>query len=243
MSNFKDITRFVNLKPSHQLAHFKQAIPEEAKRLLYQQEVDSAEDALEILTKLYEPFNYSTTLMGEILKISQQLNERLRVLKGRIEDAARRYSETLELLSTYLDKLINSRFKHAIADQETRNQLLWDQREMTVDQLVQKAQQLEGFKSNEPVKSKKFLIMTDRNLESKPSCKSRRATGTVASLQTGKKGSSLSRRQSFICWNCRKKGHMAKNCKSSKIGNGFSNAPKQKTQVGSKPKDETSTLK
>ena len=66
--------------------------------------------------------------MKEILRISQQPIERLRVLAGRIKDAARKYSETLELPPTDLDKLIKSRFKHAIADQETRNQLLWDRR-------------------------------------------------------------------------------------------------------------------
>ena len=77
--------------------------------------------------------------MQEILKISQQ--PRLRVLAGRIEHVARKHNETLELPSTDLDNLIQSQFKHAITDQETRNQLLWDQTETKLDQKVQKAQQ------------------------------------------------------------------------------------------------------
>ena len=60
-----------------------------------------------------------------------------------------------------LDKLINSRFKHAFADQETRNQLLWDKTEITLDQMVQKAQQFDDFKSNESVKPKTSLRVTD----------------------------------------------------------------------------------
>ena len=61
--------RLADLKPSHQLAHLKQAVPEEAKCLLYQHEVDSVEHALEILTELYEPLKDSSTLMKEILKL------------------------------------------------------------------------------------------------------------------------------------------------------------------------------
>ena len=46
--------------------------------------------------------------------------------------------ESLELPSTDLDKPIKSRFKHAIADPETRNQLLWDNTDMTLNQKAQK---------------------------------------------------------------------------------------------------------
>ena len=48
MADFKDIMMLADLRPSHQLAHLKQAVPEEAKCLLYQQEVDSVDHALEI---------------------------------------------------------------------------------------------------------------------------------------------------------------------------------------------------
>ena len=49
VADFKDIMRLAGLKPSHQLANLKQAVPEEAKQLLYQQEVDGKEHALGIL--------------------------------------------------------------------------------------------------------------------------------------------------------------------------------------------------
>ena len=95
--------------------------------------------------------------MQEILKISQQPNERLRVLTGWKEDAARKYSETVELLSSNVDKLIKMRFKHPIADQEARNLLLWDQTE--------KAQQFKDFRSNESMKLKRLLRTTDSSSE------------------------------------------------------------------------------
>ena len=155
MADLKDIMRLADLKPSHEPSHLKQVIPEEAKRLLYQQEVDSVEHALVILRELYEPLKDSSPLIEEILRISQQLNKRLKDLARRIEDAAHNYSETLELPSTDLAKSIKSRFKHAIMDQETRNQLLWDWTEMTLDQMVRTAQQFEDFRSNEPVNSPK----------------------------------------------------------------------------------------
>ena len=52
---FKDIMRLANLKLSHQQGHLKQAVPEVAKCLLYQQDEESVEHALEILTEFYEP--------------------------------------------------------------------------------------------------------------------------------------------------------------------------------------------
>ena len=69
--------------------------------------------------------------LQEILKISQKPNERRRVFAERIIAAP----------SKYLNKLTESRFKQAIADQETRNQLLWDQTEMTLDQDFSKTSQ------------------------------------------------------------------------------------------------------
>ena len=68
-----------------------------------------------MLTELYEPLKDLSTLVKEILRISQQPNERLRVLAGWMKDAVHKYLETLALPSTDLDKLIKSRFKHAIA--------------------------------------------------------------------------------------------------------------------------------
>ena len=103
--------------------------------------------------------------MEEILPISQQPNERLRVLAEWIKDATHKYWETLALLATDLDRLIKSWFKHPIADQEKRNQLLWDRTGMTLDQMVQKAQQFKNLKNSEPVKSKKSLRMTDSSSE------------------------------------------------------------------------------
>ena len=73
--------RLADLKSS-QLAHLKQSVQEKAKGLLHQEQVETVEWALEVLTERYEPLKDSSTLMQEILKIFQQPGELLRVLPG-----------------------------------------------------------------------------------------------------------------------------------------------------------------
>ena len=165
MANFKDTLRLADLKLFNQLANLKLSVPEEAKRMLYQEQVEMVEKAFEVLTELYEPLKDSSTLMQEILKITQQPGERLRVLDGHIADAARKYAETLALPSTDLEKLIASHFKHAAAGSETRHQLLWDNTEMTLSQMVQKAQLFEKYRGCDNVKLKKSLRTTETTPE------------------------------------------------------------------------------
>ena len=98
------------------MALLSQAILEEAKKLLYQEQIESVERAFEVLKDLLEPHKDSSALMEEILNISQQPKERLRALADRIMEAARRYVETLRLSTFELDQLVKSRFKHDIAD-------------------------------------------------------------------------------------------------------------------------------
>ena len=108
-----------------------------------------------MLTELFEPHEDSSTLMEEILKISQQPKERLRALAGGIEETARRYTETLRLCTSELDHLVKSQLKQAIADPETRNLLLWDDREMTLSQMIEKAQKFEDFKGQRVLKPRR----------------------------------------------------------------------------------------
>ena len=152
-AEFKQMMDMVDLKPSLQMTHLRQAAPEEAKKLLHQEHIESLERAFEVLTELFEPHKDSPTLMEEILKISQQPKERLRALAGRTEEAGRRYGEILRLSTSELDQLVKSRFKHVIADAETRNQLLWDDREMSLSQMIEKAQRFEDFRSTESAKA------------------------------------------------------------------------------------------
>ena len=44
-----------DLKPSLQMAHLRQAVPEEAKKLLYQEQISMVDRAFEVLTELFEP--------------------------------------------------------------------------------------------------------------------------------------------------------------------------------------------
>ena len=50
------------------MAHLRQGILEEAKKLLYQEQISTVERAFEVLTELFEPHKDSSTLMEEILK-------------------------------------------------------------------------------------------------------------------------------------------------------------------------------
>ena len=61
------------------------------------------------------------------------------------------------LPTSELDQLIKSRFKHAIADPETRYQLLGDNRDMTLSQMIEKAQRFEDFTGAESSKAKKNI--------------------------------------------------------------------------------------
>ena len=88
--------------------HLKQAMQEESKGLLYPQD--------------------SSTLMQEM--ITQQSGEWLRVLAGQVRDAACKYADT------NLKKSIKSRFKHSLADPETRKQLIWDDTDMALDWMI-----------------------------------------------------------------------------------------------------------
>ena len=60
-----------------------------------------------------------------------------------------------------LEQLIKSRFKHAIADPETRNHLLWDDRYLTLSQMIDKAQRFEDYKGAESTKAKKTMKTTE----------------------------------------------------------------------------------
>ena len=239
VAEFKDTTGLADLKPSHQLAHLKQSVSEEAKCLLHQQQVETTKKAFEVLTELYEPLKDSSTLMQEILKISQQPGERLTVLSGRIEDAARKYAEMLALPSTDLEKLIASWFKHAIADAETQNQLLWFHTEMTLSHMVQKAQQFEDYKGCDNVKSLRTKEATSETSQLKK--KIEELQKQISPLQTKQKGMSSSWRKPFICWKCGKRGHLAHYCRQEKVGDGFTYRPKHKTQATQNGKGEEST--
>ena len=235
VSDFKDM---IGWQTSSHQGSLKTAVSEEAKRLLYQEEVETVEHAFTILTELYQPLKYSSTLMQEILKITQLPNERLRVLAGTIEDASRKYAETLELPSTDLDKLIKSCFEHVIVYQGTKNQLLWDQTDIILDKMVQKPQQFEDCKNSGSAKPQKLLRMTERSSETSQLCKQiEDLQKQIGSLQAGKKRSSSSEKQSFVCWYCGKKGQLARNCKEEKVGDGFTFRPMHQSQASQK--DET----
>ena len=241
LAEFKEMVQLADLKPTHQLAYFKRSIPEEAKKMLYQHKVESVQQAIQMLTELYEPVKDTWTVLQELEKISQKPGERLRVLAGRIEEVARRYDETLETTSpTDLNRLIVSRFKYAIADEETRNHLLWDPTEMTLDQMVQKAQQFEDARQATKA-NKKSLRAAGENQEcdrlKKEIAELRKL---VEELQTSKT-TTTPRKYSGVCWNCGEKGHFSRRCPHDKVGDGFSHRPKKRVKSEPVVKTTSST--
>ena len=103
---------------------------------------------------------------------------------------------------------------------------------MTLSQMVQKAQQLEDYRGCDNVKPNKSLRRTETTLETSQLKKQiEELQKQISSLQTKQKGTSLSQRTPLVCWNCGKRGHLARNCQQEKVGDGFTHRPKHKTRA------------
>ena len=86
LAEFREMVQLADLKPTHQMAYFKQALPGEAKKLLYQTKIQTVEEAIKVLTELYDPKKDTWIVLQELERVSQKSGERLRVLASRIEE-------------------------------------------------------------------------------------------------------------------------------------------------------------
>ena len=136
------------------------------------------------------------------------------------------------------------RFKHAISDPETCNQLLWDDRDMTLSQMIEKTQRCKDFKGAESAKAKKTLRTTETSsvmdqLKSELAELRKQMANLQASLEQ-KSTAVQATKKNFICWNSGGRGHIARHCKKPKVGDGFSFCPKanQKTWKQDNPKSQ-----
>jgi hypothetical protein len=237
LADFRETVRMSGLRSSDQLGFLKRALPDKAIRLLHQYGVETLDDAIHMLTSLYEPQQDSCTAMQAIGGIVQDVGERLTGLAGRIKEVVRRYADTMDLRKTDVDKMVIDRFKHAIADKDTRNFLQWDPSPMTLAGMVEKAQRFQDCREQErtPERKKNFRVAGQsperlrmqneldglkRQLEMMMAEKDLQ-TVAVKGVGRGKE------RLPFSCWNCGKRGHYSRDCKESKVGNGFS----QRTSV------------
>ena len=221
LADFEEMVQLADLQPSMQLAYFKQAIPEEAKRMLYQHKVDNVREAKQLLQELYEPKKDKWTVLEELKRIKQKPGERLRVLAGRIEEMAHRYAETLEMFSARdLSELISERFKQAIADEETRNHLLWDTRVTTLDDMVKTAQRFQDARQI-AVSEKRAM----RGQEPETESLKRQVQELRRQIEVLKQAKSPTVK-GRICWNCGQQGHVTKKCPKPKVQDGHSYHPK-----------------
>ena len=233
LAEFEEMVELADLKPTHQLAYFKQAVPKEARKMLYQHKVGTIQQAKQLLQELYEPEKDTWTVLNELEKIKQKPGERLRVLAGRIEEVARKYSETLETTSsTDLEKLVISRFKHALADEETRNHLLWDPTVISLDDMVQKAQRFQDARQSSSAEKK---TMRTHGEDPETVSLKRQIQELKKQIEELKQSKTTAKRTNGICWNCGKKGHYLRDCRSPRVKSGFSYHPrnlKEKSDSG-----------
>ena len=231
LTEFCEMVELTRMRPTLQLVHLKQAIPEDAKRILYQYKVTTIDQALKILTDLYEPKCDSWTALQDLQKIVQSPGERLRVLAGRIQDAARKYAETVHMTELDLEQMTKDRFKHAVANEETRDHLLWEQTEMTLEAMIQRAQRFEDSRRSGSKQVQKAFRTVEQNPEKdKLEQEITELKRRLEELQRNKEYRQ-NRKPSFQCWNCGEKGHYARKCQKEKLGDGFTYRPKKTNQM------------
>lgn len=241
LQEFRDMTDLADMKPSHQLAYLKNAVPDEGKKLLYRSNVETVKQAVVILTELYEPVRDAWTALEVVQSIEQGPEERLRPLVGRIQEAVERYAEIVKLSSTDVKKLVKDRLKYALKNEDTRSHLLWERKEMSLEEMIEQAQTFEDFKATRKT-PKKALRATDQSPErqklNKELADLRRQLEELRSHKTEVD----ERKLTCLCWNCGGRGHVSRQCKQGKIGNGFTHCPEHR-QRRPQGGDQTQTTK
>ena len=252
VAEFEEMSRLADLTREQQLTYLKQCLPDEGRRLLSNHQVMTMRGAYDLLGELYEPVRDSWTMLEEVKAITQRPGERLRALAGRIRHAAERYGQAMRIASGDLEKMIQDRFRYALMNEETRNHLLWDSGPMTVDDMVRKAQTFEDRKQSTP---KKALRTVDDDTKNLVEQLKRKVEQLETELKQSKTDSRRSQQRSqplqrdFVCWNCGRKDHMARECPKPKKGNGFTHKPSSQRGKEVSPKtparrrnQETSTV-
>ena len=231
LSEFLGMATLANMGSSHQLAYLKQIIPEEGKKLLYQHRVDNVTQAVQLLTELYVPSQNCRTALQELWNIKQEPGERLRQVAGRIQEAVKNFGETVQLMPESLQEMSKEYFLFALTDEELKSHLLWEQTQLSFEDMVQRAQWYLDHRN-----TAKELCEKTQVAESDP--ERLKLQQLVEELKNHMEELRMHRdvrkthekKLTCICWNCGKKGHMARTCCLDKIQDGYTFRPKPRAQ-------------
>jgi len=224
VSEFRDMVRMAQLSPEYQITYLKQAIPDEAKKLLIAKPDLTLDAALELLSSLFDSPKDVVSRQRELSNIVQRPGEHLRILAGRIEEAAQRYGEAVGSLNQkHLDKLIQAQFRTAVEDAQTRAFLSWEGREMSLEELVQKAQ---TFQEDQSIKGRKALKVDEEGGEvqqlKKRLAEMEEKFNRLKMESNREPKTELKRPKEKMCWNCGQRGHISRECPEEKRGDGLS---------------------
>jgi len=234
VAEFREMVKVAQLNPAQQLIYLRQAVPDEVKGILSLKSIETVDQALGALTQIYEPSKDAWAIMQELDGITQRPGERLLML-ALIEEVVRRYGEAVNSASrAELDRLTQSRFRHALADEDTRNFLIWDECNLTLDEMVKKAQAFEDVKNQSNplnVSHKLDDIETEVQGLKRQLAELQQLVETLSRPHpTTVEGRRPRCRPSPVCWNCGGRGHFSRECSQQIQGDGMKYRKERRVQ-------------
>lgn len=224
LAEFDDMVELGRIDARSQLIYLKQSIPEEGRLLLYRQKARTAEDAIALLSAFYEPVKEGTVALTELCAIRRAPNERMVMLRGRIEEKMREWPGSRRLARIDREALVKEYFYAALDDYGIRDYLKLNREKLTVDQMVAIAQDLLDGHVREGSR-KKVLRTTEPEHESKRVAELEKQLAEALLELNGERAKNKGVKPDILCWNCGKKGHYSRSCKGPKEGNGMKFRP------------------
>ena len=236
LAEFEDMVELGRIDARSQLIYLKQSIPEEGRLLLYRQKARTVEDAMALLSAFYEPVKEGTVALTELCAIRRAPNERMVMLRGRIEEKMREWPGSRRLARVDREALVKEYFYAALDDYGIRDYLKLNREKLTMDQMVAIAQDLLDGHVREGSR-KKVLRTTEPDHESKRVAELEKQLAEALSELNRERTRNRGVKPDILCWNCGKRGHYSRSCKSPKEGNGMKFRPNRSRPTRSNKED------